>query len=174
MIIHKGSDRVVLAFPNQGFVIKVPLIKIFRAVHYFCGDFFARKWSSLRKRFIHPIRMQYSIPGLVFRGIFANWNEFLLYQQTKNPFLQPTYFSFFGLFNIQKHNEPYKDGELLRKEIYRIIGWRGFKLDMHHLVNPRNFTLEKGRLRILDYGSKSTRTLIEEFGKRIHEEFNVG
>lgn len=36
----------------------------------------------------------------MFGGFMANWSEFIFFVKTRNKFLLPTYFSFFGLINI--------------------------------------------------------------------------
>lgn len=46
--------------------------------------------------------------------------------------------------------------------------------DFHHFENPGNFSLEKGRLRIIDYGDPKTQKVVIEFGKIIMEGFDPG
>lgn len=56
-----------------------------------------------------PFYKSYEVRGtfseFLFAGIMTNWNEYRFYRRTKNPFLMPSYFSLFGLFNIQRKAE---------------------------------------------------------------------
>ena len=45
--------------------------------------------------------------------------------------------------------------------------------DNHHFVNPANFCLENGKLRIVDYGSPATRQVVKKWGVILHEKVRV-
>jgi hypothetical protein len=66
-----------------------------------------------------------SLPYLLFGGIMANWNEYVFYKQTKNVFVMPTYFSLFGLVNIQKRG-------------YEIVFWQEKDVWMYICDNSLN------------------------------------
>ena len=69
-------------------------------------EFIARRSKEIFLEVV-PFK-KYEIFGLrylLFGGIMANWNEYLFYKETNNLFVMPTYFSFFGLINIQKRGQ---------------------------------------------------------------------
>ncbi|OGH83709.1 MAG: hypothetical protein A2261_00960 [Candidatus Magasanikbacteria bacterium RIFOXYA2_FULL_44_8] len=97
MQIEHGTTRVVVLLPILGIVIKFPIIRI---------------WGSIRlaKIAVRALRMkiprtrQVLLPCIkdsLFLGIANNWREFWFYLRNRHPILKPTFFSFFGLFNIQ-------------------------------------------------------------------------
>ena len=45
--------------------------------------------------------------------------------------------------------------------------------DNHHFANWRNFCFENGKIKIIDYGSTRTQKVIEPWGEKIMEDFNV-
>lgn len=172
MTIKKGSDRIVITFPNQGLVVKIARIRIFSAIYWFFKEILCRNWSALRMRLFHPMRMPHSVVGAVLRGLIANWMEFYFYQWTRHPVLQPTLFSLFGLLNIQKYSEPCgkkNDPFLYLREV---AGYRAVSKDMHHFGNPKNFSVVNGKLRFLDYGSKETRKFIRQYGRKVYEQYS--
>lgn len=97
MYTSKGASRTVKVF--QKIVLKFPRIYLKRA-----GK---RTYKSLRDGYFwKSIKWgpysHFSPMRFLFKGFFDNWLEFYYYQKIKSPFLQPTYFSLFGLMNIQK------------------------------------------------------------------------
>lgn len=110
----------------------------------------------------------------LFGGIMANWNEFIFFVKTKNKFLLPTYFSFFGLVNIQKRGQELKwsDGDFFSflqknsKEKDQIF------IDAHSFENPNNFCLDNGKLKMVDYGSRHCRSFILENWEQIQNNFS--
>lgn len=136
--------------------------------------FYVRRggWKHLQRGWSWPIEARGGFKGLLFGGLDANWGEFLFYWQTRNPFVQPTYFSFFGLFNVQRAGEPC----LLKREdlwyqLYQLTRDRDFD-NSHHFDNLRNFCFSNGKLRMLDYGSRKSREVIARHGAMIVELFN--
>jgi len=173
MRICKGRKRFVLVFPTIGIAIKLPIIiwasnNLKRLVKLAFG----RKVS-----FVEKLDCSFY---LLFRGITDNWNEFQFYLRTRHPFVIPTYFSFFGLLNIQRAGEKLNKvtQENLIPQLFRLAvkysGWVGSVLtgDGHHWETPANFCFWQGKLRILDYGSQHTQELIIAYGRRIQEDFD--
>jgi hypothetical protein len=121
---------------------------------------------------IVPSDCTYGYKNWLFGGIMANWREFVFFHKTKHPFLLPTRFSFFGLFNIQTAGEPclikYVD---LWCQLYELTDGKVFA-DSHHFENPNNFCFNGGVLRMLDYGSKRTHKVIADFGEKILKSFD--
>ena len=174
MEFKKGRYRFVIVFPSIGVAIKLPIIRL--------GETLKELTRAIKRLDFGGIKVSTRISidqgGIVgykhylFGGFFFNWREFLFFLKTRHPFLQPTYFSFFGLFNVQKADKPCPVNRnefraQLRKITNNRAGW-----DSHHFTNPDNFCLHSSRLRMCDYGSKGTQEIITEHGQKIYESFD--
>ncbi len=155
MQVKKGNDRIVVLFPALGVVVKLPITHLLYVLDSLFGidtwRTYGRKlvWRTL----IGAFEESGSVRGMLFRGLAANWMEFWLSATKRNPFLQPTYFSLFGLLNVQRYDTPcpFKDVDLC-VQLCRLTDDAVWD-DGHHFSNPQNFAFRKGVLRILDYGS---------------------
>lgn len=174
MYVKKGKDRIVVVIPRLGIVVKLPRIKIYSALRI---TFFSRGGlvSVIKRNLSYDVWCLSGYRSLFFKSILINWYEFWFYQTTKNPLLQPTYFSLFGLLNIQKiglrtfslgcggmyrYLEPYLD---LRDIQY-------LEKDGHHFFNSHNFCLtEGGLLRMVDYGDEQTMSVISKVGGKLSQ-----
>lgn len=119
---------------------------------------------------------RYEFVGLnseIFGGMMANWNEFIFFIKTRNSFLLPTYFSFFGLVNIQKRGQALdwtednffvflQENSQEKDQIF---------IDTHSFDNPRNFCLDNSKLKMIDYGSRHCRSFIMENWEQIQNNF---
>ncbi len=170
--INKGRDRIVLVFPLLRVAVKFPIIHFFAAVKpFFCRDT-KGKWDYLKDYLTWPLETDGGFRGLLFRGLSANWNEFWFYQRTRNPFLQPTYFSLFGFLNVQRCDTPCRLQAVdLCYQLRELTSGRIVD-DPHHFANPRNFCFYNGTLRMIDYGSRRTHGIITQYGQKIVESFN--
>ena len=84
----------------------------------------------------------------------------------------PTYFSFFGLFNIQKRGKLLDvNRKDLFQQLYDLTNGEVFD-DSHAFANPANFCLQNGKLVMIDYSKKSRNVLIK-YGEKIQQEFNL-
>ncbi|MCU0679191.1 MAG: hypothetical protein MUC28_01950 [Planctomycetes bacterium] len=104
-----------------------------------------------------------------------NWSEFTFCLKNKTPFLLRTYFSFFGIFNIQiqKFGESIEMREgamfvqfnlLTNQDVWHLA-------DEHTFANKENFCKSDGHIRIRDYGGKNTQAIIQKYGNKIYENF---
>lgn len=183
MEIAQGAHRFVMAFPSLGIAIKVAKIHPWLALKSFLS-IFKRYKKYAKPRLVKVFLILYyevfkyspyhltTIKHHLFVGIYDNWREFMFYQRTKNPFLQPTWFSFFGLFNLQRYGRP---GDKSLGNVYLGLYYlteRQISNDAHYFDEPANFTVENNRLKILDYGYPYTKPIIEKYGRRIWEEFD--
>lgn len=172
MKFRHGRYRFVFAFPLLGIAIKFPVIRLFSVAWNII-----KHLAHLRVKYVwHEAMIEvdcyYGYRNWLFGGIVANWREFVFFRKTKHSFLQPTYFSLFGLFNIQKVAEPCQLQAVdLWCQLYELTNGKVFA-DSHHFENPDNFCLAGGVLRILDYGSKRTHGVITEFGDKILNSFD--
>lgn len=171
--ICKGYTRIVVVLPSIRIAVKLPRFYIWNAIRtMFWLVFKHRRWRRIWQfTFCHP-EMWGTIPHFLLGGIHANWLEFVFYVKTRNPFLQPTYFSFFGLLNIQKAG---KECTLELVDVWcnlQEITNMGCFPDGHAFANPANFSLEDGKLRMFDYGSVGTCEVISKYGDKMFQEFD--
>jgi hypothetical protein len=174
MYFVRGKDRLVLAFPALGIVIKFPMIHLWRIILSIIGCVKDSDWKRLGVFFLkwnpeHPIVFS----GLIFKGVLANRRERTFWKQTHHPFLQPTIFSFFGLFNLQMYANPYRCNCYLDlwDQIRRITEGKAYA-NPHQFSEPENFCVVEGKLRILDYGGKGGPPVILKYGQKIQDEFD--
>jgi hypothetical protein len=183
-VLKKGRDRIAFIFPPLGLVVKLPRIRLFIAVKELLKSsgqcFFGSQPEYYRVHLwlflIRKIDARGAFVGfksLLFGGLADNWNEFIFFVRTRNKFLQPTYFSFLGLINLQKYGEPtglnYRS---LWHQIIDLIGPKDCRDDAHHFSSPANFCLQRGKLRILDYGSRATQKIVAKYGEKIYDCFD--
>ena len=175
MQIKKGNDRFVVLIPCLGIAVKFPYIRICNTLEILFQNAEPKLWGVLKTycelpMFASGVR---GFKRMLFNGLVANWCEFWFYQTTRHPFLQPTYFSFFGLFNIQRLGvaSKIKKDDLWRKLMALTNG--NIIDDFHHFDNPENFCSKDGRLRILDYGDPICRKIILAYGQVMHHYYNL-
>lgn len=175
MQYKKGTSRHVVIFPQLGFVLKFPIIFLRTTVVLFFYYFFKGYFKYICIWFTYETHITGGFKFLIYRGFYENWNEYKFYKSTKNNFLQPTYFSFFGIFNIQKYCEikklPSFDYNILR--CFALITENAIVTDLHHFSNPNNFCFENGTIKALDYGSLKTQEIISKWSEKIIAEFDV-
>lgn len=170
MQIKHGTTRVVFVIPCLGIAIKIAKINLFKGFnslfinpwHY---QGFKNCWSSFLDQFRFTCSELCTFRYYWFRGINANWQELIFYQKTKHPLLQPTYFTFFGLANIQKIART----PLTTKSdsYYQFTALSEIAKGEHVFQNPENFCLENGQLRFLDYADPATREAIVADGQAL-------
>ena len=182
MEIKKGQQRIVLVLPRLNIVIKFPIIYLNAAVansfYLFRDVIRIRDKEAIKERlkieFLATLdsSMITSILGSLFGGILVNWKEFKFYWKTKNSLLQPTYFSFLGIFNIQRYGKLCQSRPVdLWCQLRKLTNNEVFK-DSHHFDNPNNFCVDNGRLKMLDYGNNKCQLVIMLYGEKISEFFN--
>lgn len=173
-----GTTRTVYIF--KYFVIKLPLIKIVKAYKHYMG---LRKNESgrelmgriLQKRpFYETAHLIDSVRGLLFTGIVHNWCEFWFCVKHGYPvYVAPTFFSFFGLFNIQKY------GKRLDVDLWKFrlaideITQKNSGKNAHVFYRPVNFCEIDGHVQCVDYGSHRTQEVLLKYGERIYNELIV-
>ena len=109
-------------------------------------------------------------------GVMANYQEWKFYRETKNVFVMPTYFSLFGLLNIQKRGEKitFWDGAGVWCYIHENIqNHHQLFCDGHTLSEIDNFCLDNGRLKMVDYGSRSVEPFLKLNGENLFNNFKT-
>jgi hypothetical protein len=169
MRIHKGKTRIVFVFPGLGVVVKLPIIQPKKAIDKFIMYQKRFGWKLTRQYLSWPAETPFGFKWLMFLGILCNWREFIYYVRTHNPFLQPTYFSLFGLLNIQLYGEVSNID--FGYQLDDLTDWQ-IRDDPHHFSNSGNFCFYKGKARMLDYGNPKCWETIEKYGEKIVKEFD--
>jgi hypothetical protein len=167
MKLAKGEARTVFVFEN--FVVKISKLHLRRTVEIV--------WESIRRGYLRKclgwgIYTYCSPRRLLFLGIMENWREFIFYLFNRSPFLMPTYFSLFGIINIQEKGEVAKIETVdlwcqLAQMTNHAVNCCG-----HHFANPGNFCNENGHLKIFDYGNPKVQEVVKQFGDKIYREFD--
>lgn len=162
-MIKKGTSRIVWLIPSMGLAIKFPIVRL---KLFFLSFFHCLKKPDERLRFFltYAVDIPYGARWYVLKGFSDNWREFVFFlKHREGDFLLPTFFSFFGLFNIS----PLVSGldekpELERKLWSKLLDITDHEVlkDGHHFSEGKNFCYYKKRLRMSDYGSAVTQKII--------------
>lgn len=176
MNIQKGSRRIVFVFPALGFVIKLPRIFIGTVLRHTFNAFNIKEIRKSSKRIYREFKYPMEVRGLnrdlLCKGLYDNWHEYLFYRETYHVFVLPTYFSLFGLLNIQKYGKQQEMSLGFIFGQFKRITDEEVVIDGHHFIEWKNFCIEGGKIKILDYGSVKTQYLIWKWGEKMMEEFN--
>ncbi len=166
MFIKKGNYRIVIVIGSL--VIKLPRIRLKSGIKCLMHEI---KHGRCLKYYRNDVLYYTCSKTNFFGGVISNWQEYRFYQSTKLPILMPTYFSFFGLFNIQKRGQILESNRKdIFQQLYDLTNGEVFD-DSHAFENPANFCLENGKLVMIDYSKKSRKVLIK-YGEKIQREFN--
>lgn len=169
----KGTSRYVISIPILGIVIKFAQIHPKQA-------FLSLKDPvlTIRELFWKQEYYQDMLPffwSYIFQGIKDNLSEFLFYiSNSDEKFLVPTYFSFFGIFNIQRLQKYICTDSMyvnVWKHFCRIVDDPNelMKNSPHTYENPKNFSLDReGKLRVVDYASASFQSILKKYKCKFH------
>lgn len=171
MQIKKGTWRIVLLIPALGIAIKFPRI--------YCHKAFGNFKRILKNKIMrHHEIYDFSVytPGSfkqwMFWAIMVNWLEWRFYQKYHHQFCVPTYFSFFGFLNVQQLVSACKmDRYDFCQQFQFFPNCQPLRAN-HHFTNPENFTLDSGKLQILDYGDPKAQGFILEVGDLVQSRFD--
>ncbi|MEK7072613.1 MAG: hypothetical protein AAB969_03515, partial [Patescibacteria group bacterium] len=166
MEIKSGNYRIVIIIGHLA--IKFPVIHLRSGIKSLIHEI---KRGRFLKYYKNDILYWGCSKSYLFDGIICNWQEYRFYRQTKLAILMPTYFSFFGLFNIQKRGQilDIYDGDLF-SQLYNLTNGEIFD-DGHAFGNHKNFCIESGKLVMIDY-CKNTRNVLKKYGEKIQQEFD--
>lgn len=168
MDIKSGTHRVTILISSLA--IKLP--RLLRPIDLLKYTIKHCRSGELR---LAAIDVKFAIS--VFRdGVRENWNEFKCWKELKANFLVPTYFSLFGLLNIQQIS---KGKNITNEELTQI--WikiarkterEILKTDYHTIANRENYHRYEGAgLKLLDYGG--ARKFINKWYKVFEEVLKV-
>ena len=183
MEVHSGTTRIAICFPKLGFVLKFPHknpikgfighLRIFNRIKVYNKK---RAEAGIKTLDTFKWRAKYlwvdTKWAYYYSGFRANLFECCVYWTTFSPFLEPTYFSFFGLCNIQRYAKPLDmDSNHHWEQLYDIIE-RDIYSNGHHFGDPKNFSYDGTCIRMLDYGSHGIRDVVKKYGKQLAKELD--
>lgn len=150
MIVAYGSTRFVFSVGDV--VIKIARIRPFRWV----SRFFYWKGNGGVTQKLQTINQSRTLAILYyfFNGVLANLEEYRFYNRYPNKQIAPTFFSFFGLVNIQAKGTPIKRYDLPNCPFREFAGT---EID---LSNVQHFGWIEGRICLLDYGNGQVNNLL--------------
>jgi hypothetical protein len=172
MNIHKGYSRAVILVPFLGIALKFPIIRILDALNqlkYYCGKGLIR-YLKLEHKW--TVDHHSTIKMALGKGLRDNWQEFRCSRNNPNhKFLMPTYFSLFGLMNVQKLGQSFEmEPTHLWLQMIKLIG-DGVWKDSHTFAQPNNFCKDGGRIRVVDYGNPQSAEAMIQHGENVWENF---
>lgn len=167
MRLKQGNTRYVIILKK--IVIKLPRIKLLSFIKSCVHN---AKHGNLIKSFKFSSSALLSPRALLFKGIIDNFNEYRLYKKLHHKLLMPTYFSLFGLLNLQKRGEVVSEDVHSFKKLYEATNGEIFK-DSHAFDNPENFCLDQGIFKMVDYGSERVAEVLSNYADSIFKSFNI-
>lgn len=178
MPIKRGTSRLTICLPSLGFVVKLPLPK--PVSFYKCLKGYSKMavrlndWSSLK--YALWLDKENDVVGNIrhtlLNGTYENWCEYRLWKRTHSPFLEPTYFSLFGLVNVQRYGAELDVSEVTLWAQLLVLTGDAVWSNVHTFGNPANFSFRDGRLRMFDYGARNVADVVEQYGETIVHHFD--
>lgn len=151
MYFAYGSSRYVLCIGN--IAIKVARFdQLFR--HIFRYFYWQKNGGAMRRivgTYGSPL---FLLTQILFGGILSNLEERDFYKRNKELPVAPTFFSLFGLVNIQAR------GKRLRNKDLTVCPFREYAHLEVDLRKPEHFGQIDGRICLLDYGHVGVNNLI--------------
>ena len=173
MHFAKGRDRMVVIIPKIGVAIKIAFIHFIMVVRQILSFSLSGDWEYIKKLWDRELEERGGFRNSLFGGIHANWSERKFYRETHNHFVQPTYFSFLGLINIQKCGKmcTVEDGDELMAfwTELRMITKDEVYVDPHHFQNPLNYCMHDTHVRMTDYGNTAVQQVLKVYGDMLAE-----
>jgi hypothetical protein len=167
MEIAKGKSRTVFVFKK--FVLKFARIRLRDTIKTLRYGY---EMGRLIKYLNYSIDVYVSPKRTLFLGIRDNWQEFVFYVFNRSPFLAPTYFSLFGLLNVQKRGEKPKIKDVdLWCQLCDMTN-KAVHVDGHSFSNSHNFCECDGHLMIVDYGDPRIHGVLKKHGEKIYHDFD--
>ncbi len=171
MTAWRGYNTIVFVF--WGLAIKIPRFHFIKAIVMSIQNIERGTFWHWIIRCHHPLDYE-SVPNSLFGGIVLNFSEYLFYIKTRIAVLQPTYFSLFGLINIQKAGAPLGVSEEKFEKWVCALGNGEAENDGHTFGNPENFCLSHdGQIRIVDYSESVTHEILLAIGDEMIETFDL-
>lgn len=163
MRCSSGTTRFVILIGP--IAIKFAKIHVLRSIYrLFCYSATGVASERLQKHAQNPF-----IAGLkyFFDSLITNWNEWMVWTASPECFMAPTFFSFFGIVNIQKRGTPVTQAEVDANHPFRHLLWNESLDFVFDMTQAPNFCKIDGRICIVDYGSKESFRLFSQKISRV-------
>lgn len=161
MKIKKGGTRIVFVFSD--YVVKIPRI---RPVRIISRLLFHAKEKDCREALLvlNPKGVIRGAIGYIFAGFIANYIEYNFYKNHKNlELIIPVRGYLFGLILTQKRAREIEEDALPEwKSFLENFLIKKFSEDEQDLCVSRNFGIEGGKIKLLDYGKRLTTICLEK------------
>ncbi|MFZ2038795.1 MAG: hypothetical protein WAV11_02565 [Minisyncoccia bacterium] len=162
-----GNSRLVLVFPLLGFVIKFPKINL-KPIYDLVRDVLLNRWKNQEMLWSLPIDIDFSPRHKLYGGIYENWFEWKAWRKTHYKLLCPTWFSFFGLFNIQKYGAALKSDQVdMKKAINKVTNGDSCHSHSHGFDGAENYCERSGHIQMIDYGTRRLWPVIKKYNQEI-------
>lgn len=161
MKIKKGGTRIVLIFSN--YVVKIPRPKLFRPIK--------RLLFHVKEKDCKEALLIFDKRGVIFgsvyyllSGFIANYTELNFYKNHKDmELLVPVKGILFGLVLIQKRVREISEDEYPEWSVFlKNFLTKHFLDDKQDLCVSRNFGIDNGKIKLLDYGKRLTVQCLEK------------
>jgi len=183
--VARGRHRIVIVIPSARIALKVPRVWWRAPIYFLQNDIFSVGKGIFsqppEKRLLYYWyvgRSFHRCLEALFGGVWDNWRERNFYKYTDaltRLFLQPTYFSFLGLVNIQRYGKPVdvEDSEAVALAFFAVARQALVHDDEHHWEQGANFHIAGDGPKILDYGSPRTQKIVQEWGFALYAGFDL-
>lgn len=179
MEIKRGTSRIVIVLPKLGIVIKLARTYPLAWVKHLWFLWRLRRrmnfWLELKDHFNAGVDDVSSFDAFLLCGLCANWQEWRYWKQHRFRALVPTYWSLFGLCNIQAYgnaNSMDLNGWALVFQRLLVATQRDIWEDNHCFCVLRNFVDYAGTIRLVDYGSLKTQRVLDQWNEQIYSVLN--
>lgn len=168
-----GCRRYVIVI-GPWIALKFPRIRLWLAVNVLRDDI--KNGNMLNKFQKYDYRYAGTIQHAVLAGLMENWKEFVYWRRFGFDWLVPTYFSLFGLVNVQKAGEEFdfdKNG-IFWSQISEHFGDKVYEGDEHAFAEDENYVLIDSQVRLVDYGNFRNEDFFAKYEERLREfEFSL-
>lgn len=165
------ESRFVVLVPRLGISIKLPRIHTREILTELKILIRRKQWRELCIFLFSSVYQTNSLSNLLFRGVLANQSEFEFYYETRNPFVWPTYYSLWGILNIQGIGRNIERAEMI--EVFKIvIETSGDEIeDWHIFVNEENYRLSsEGKIYLAHYATQNCQHVLAKYGTELREQ----
>lgn len=161
MKIKKGGTRMILIFSN--YVVKIPRLRLFRPIMRLLFHVKEKDYKEALL-FFDNRGIVFGAVNYLFAGFIANYTESSFYKNHKDmDLLVPVKGFLFGLIVIQKRVKEINEEENPEWFVFlKNFLLKNFSEDKLDLCVSRNYGIDNGRIKLLDYGKNLTVRCLEK------------
>jgi hypothetical protein len=164
MKIQEGTSR--LALVGEHTTLKIPHWQTFNRLVGLAKRILRRDIKLIKNWFESP---EESFQGLGFTlsGFFQNWRE-VTNSESLGDIVVPTRLSLFGIINLQSTAKPIPSEIDIWKIMLEATNNEAYQ-DGHSFCHRSNYGMYRGKIRMLDYGSKKALLILKKYRKEISQ-----